>query len=321
MITELVSPPSDTISDASYKNNILIISSWDKSLQFYNTKENKLLKKIITNTPILSHTCINDKIIYGGLDEILYSYDFNKDIIVKLYRHKNVINNICYQKSSNFLCVSDWNKGLNIFDDRTKNGLICEISTFGLICSMDINETKLLACDSLKRTYIFDTQKGIDSFHNPYYKDNILRYQFRCIKAFPNQKGFVVSSIEGRVAWELFDNNPSVQSKNYSFRCHRIKTDESEVAYPINTIDFHPIYGAFCTGGSDGIMCVWDGYNRKRIWRTQNFKNEITKVKFNNEGDEICICVSSYLKNSNNPNDKMNSVIIRKVTDKDVKPS
>lgn len=34
----------------------------------------------------------------------------------------------------------------------------------------------------------------------------ILKYQIRCIRCFPNGQGFAAASIEGRVTWEYFDS-------------------------------------------------------------------------------------------------------------------
>ena len=51
--------------------------------------------------------------------------------------------------------------------------------------------------------------------------------------------GYVLSSIEGRVAVEYFDPSPETQKRKYAFKCHRIKTDGREFVYPVNAISFH----------------------------------------------------------------------------------
>ena len=94
-------------------------------------------------------------------------------------------------------------------------------------------------------------------------KESSLKYQTRCIRCFPNGqvscsgwlkkhhllplhplkvciystfKGYVLSSIEGRVAVEYLDQSPEVQKKKYAFKCHRIKEDGIEKIYPVNAI-------------------------------------------------------------------------------------
>lgn len=53
-----------------------------------------------------------------------------------------------------------------------------------------------------------------------------------------SMQGYVLSSIEGRVAVEYFDQNPEVQKKKYAFKCHRIKEQSVENIYPVNAIRY-----------------------------------------------------------------------------------
>lgn len=53
--------------------------------------------------------------------------------------------------------------------------------------------------------------------------------------------GYVLSSIEGRVAVEFFDPSPEIQKKKYAFKCHRIKEKDIELIYPVNAIAFHNV--------------------------------------------------------------------------------
>ena len=66
------------------------------------------------------------------------------------------------------------------------------------------------------------------------------------------QKGYVLSSIEGRVAVEYLDPSPEVQKRKYAFKCHRNKDGDVEHIFPVNAISFHKEYNTFATGGSDG---------------------------------------------------------------------
>lgn len=69
-------------------------------------------------------------------------------------------------------------------------------------------------------------------------RETSLKYQTRAIRAFPNRQGFVLSSIEGRVAVEYLDANPEIQKKKYAFKCHRIKEDGLEKIFPVNAIRY-----------------------------------------------------------------------------------
>lgn len=43
------------------------------------------------------------------------------------------------------------------------------------------------------------------TFFKPYRLDSPLKWQPRCIKAFPDQKGYALASIEGRVSIQYID--------------------------------------------------------------------------------------------------------------------
>lgn len=69
-------------------------------------------------------------------------------------------------------------------------------------------------------------------------------------------QGYVLSSIEGRVAVEYLDPSPEVQKKKYAFKCHRLKENNIEHIYPVNAISFHNIHNTFATGEVRLLTCV-----------------------------------------------------------------
>lgn len=50
-------------------------------------------------------------------------------------------------------------------------------------------------------------------------------------------------------------------------QCHRRQEDGKDIAYPVHAIAFHPDYGTFATGGGDGVVNVWDGEQKKRLFQ------------------------------------------------------
>lgn len=47
----------------------------------------------------------------------------------------------------------------------------------------------------------------------------------------------------------------------------------------MNTIAFHPLHGTFATGGCDGIVNIWDGENKKRLYQYARFVRRCTIVR------------------------------------------
>ncbi len=84
-------------------------------------------------------------------------------------------------------------------------------------------------------------------------RDSSLKYQTRCIRSYPNGTGYALSSIEGRVAMEYFDNSEQAQARKYAFKCHRKSEAGRDVVFPVNAIAFHPTFGTFATGGRPGL--------------------------------------------------------------------
>lgn len=86
-----------------------------------------------------------------------------------------------------------------------------------------------------------------------------LKYQTRCVTAFPDKSGYLVGSIEGRVAVQHVDDAQS--AKNFTFKCHREQSD----IYAVNACIFHPTQGTFVTTGADGCYNFWDKDSKQRL--------------------------------------------------------
>jgi WD40 repeat protein len=55
-------------------------------------------------------------------------------------------------------------------------------------------------------------------------------------------------------------------------QCHRRNEEGTDVVFPVNSIAYHPLYGTFATGGGDGVVNIWDGSNKKRLFQVRAFK-------------------------------------------------
>jgi len=43
-----------------------------------------------------------------------------------------------------------------------------------------------------------------------------------------------------------------------------------DVVFPVNVVAYHPGFGTFATGGGDGVVNIWDGNNKKRLFQVGN---------------------------------------------------
>ena len=145
-----------------------------------------------------------------------------------------------------------------------------------------------------------------------------LKYQTRCIEVTPNGQGYAIGSIEGRVGLENFSSAPELKAKAYAFKCHRKEDLGNTIIYPVNAIAFHPKFGTFATGGSDSFVNIWDGENKKRLWKLRQYPSAIASLAFNSTGKQLAIACSYMYEEGDIPNQPPIKLYIKDIDDVDV---
>ena len=141
-----------------------------------------------------------------------------------------------------------------------------------------------------------------------------LKYQSRCIAAFPDQQGFCLGSIEGRVA--VHHVNERDAQKNFAFKCHRENND----IYAVDDLKFHPTFGTFATTGSDGTFNFWDKDSRQRLKAFNKESAPIPCGGFNREGNIYAYAVSyDWSKGSEHYNPRTNRLLLHPVPEAEIK--
>ncbi|TNN83744.1 Mitotic checkpoint protein BUB3 [Liparis tanakae] len=224
--------------------------------------------------------------------------------------------------ATQFLLVSSWDGTVRLFDvgantmrmkyQHTAPVLDCAFYVYTLSVAGD----RLIVGTAGRRVLVWDLR---NMGYVQQRRESSLKYQTRCIRAFPNKQGYVLSSIEGRVAVEYLDPSPEFQKKKYAFKCHRLKEEGIEQVYPVNAISFHSIHNTFATGGSDGFVNIWDPFNKKRLCQFHRYPTSIASLAFNNDGTMLAIA-SSYMHEKGDINHPEDAIFIRQVTDAETKP-
>lgn len=124
-------------------------------------------------------------------------------------------------------------------------------------------------------------------------RESTLRYQTRCLAVMPDGRGYALGSVEGRVAMEYFDLSPAAQAAKYAFKCHRRAEGGKDVVFPVHGIAFHPLLGTFATGGGDGVVSVWDGDNKKRLFQVLRYPTSVASLALSRDGSMLAVA-SSY---------------------------
>jgi len=96
------------------------------------------------------------------------------------------------------------------------------------------------------------------------------------------------------------NNPPSINNENgttngqddkgnsdFAFRYHRNTNNTPTLVYTVNDIAFNPVYGTFCTVGSDGNYSIWDKLNKSKLFERNDTsdKTPLTACDYNSNGN------------------------------------
>ncbi|XP_018799099.1 PREDICTED: mitotic checkpoint protein BUB3 [Bactrocera latifrons] len=318
---KLNNPPEDAISAVKFgpkTNQYLIASAWDGTVRFYDVVNNAMRQKFVEDMPVMDVAFMDIvHVVSGSLDKQLRLYDVNTHTESIVGTHDDAVSCVEYAESVNGILTGSWDKTIKLWDMREKRCVGTFEQSNGKVYSMSVNDEKIVVATSDRKVLIWDLRKMEEYMMK---RESSLKYQTRCIRLFPNKEGYVMSSIEGRVAVEYLDPDPEVQKRKFAFKCHRNKEDSIEHIYPVNAISFHNVYNTFATGGSDSLVNIWDGFNKKRLCQFHQYDTSISSLNFSHDGSTLAIACSYMDEFEEPPANVPNPVIyVRYVTDQETK--
>ena len=345
---ELSEAPSDIISAVKFAPNSpsrLLVSSWDRHLYLYDTQgadQGSLLLRVEHRAPIMD-TCFgaDDNTAYtAGLDWDVVQIDLESGRKQVLSSHEQGVKSVVYSAKHSLLISASWDSTLHVHI-MSNNKLAHAPSTISLPSkpfSVSLTETKLVVAMASRTIYIYDlaslkllTSQAAPSAETanenvleiePWQqRESSLKFMTRAVCCMPNDGGYAISSIEGRVGVEWFDPSPDSQARKYAFKCHRQTEGDADVVYPVNALAFHPVrQSTFASGGGDGFVVLWDGQSKRRIRQYQGYSSGVSSLAWSSDGKFLAVGVSPGFEDGREEiAEGAVKVYVREVTDAETK--
>lgn len=234
--------------------------------------------------------------------------DLNTGEQTVLSSHEAGVSSIVYSRELNIIISSSWDSTLHIHLATDLQALPVIVPLPSKPFSIAATATKLVVSMASRSLHIYDlkalalltaqldsTVPGDNRVEvEPWQRrESSLKFMTRAIACMLDDSGYATSSIEGRVAVEWFDPSPESQARKYAFKCHRQTAEDGvDVVYPVNALAFHPVFGTFASGGSDGVVYFWDGVNKRRIRQYPPYGTSVSALAFSNSGQHLAVAVS-----------------------------
>jgi len=315
---EIHPPPSDGISSMNIlENRYLLVSSWDSNVRVYDLNS-RALKTYYQHKAAVLDSCFLDRNNYFscGLDKNVKLFEATTSTEKIIGTHEKAVKCLGYSSLTNLLVSGSWDASIKLWDARSSYSCVGTFKQPDRVYTLSIANEKLVVGTAGRHVHIYDLRNMSEPQQR---RESSLKYQTRCLRCFPDGTGYALSSIEGRVAMEYFDPSPDVQSRKYAFKCHRTNQNGVDTIYPVNTMAFHQRFGTFATGGADGIVNVWDGQNKKRLFQYRKYPTSISALAFSQDGTTLAIA-SSYTFEEGERDHPEDQIFIRSVNEMEVMP-
>ncbi|XP_074570869.1 protein RAE1 [Curcuma longa] len=285
---EVVPAPSDSVSSLSFspKGNYLVATSWDNQVRCWEILAGSSQPKasISHDHPVLCSTWKDDgtTVFSGGCDKTVKMWPLmSGGQPTTVAAHDAPIKEIAWIQQMNLLVTGSWDKTLRYWDTRQAQPVHSQ-QLPERCYAMSVQYPLMVVGTADRQLQIFNLQNPQTVFKTI---TSPLKYQTRCLAAFPDQQGFLVGSIEGRVGVHHLDD--AQQSKNFTFKCHR----EGNEIYSVNSMNFHPVHHTFATAGSDGAFNFWDKDSKQRLKAMSRCPYPIPCSTFNHDGSIFAYAV------------------------------
>ncbi|TVU02536.1 hypothetical protein EJB05_51960 [Eragrostis curvula] len=304
--------PADSVSSLSFspKANHLVATSWDNEVRCWEVLAGgqcQAKASIKHDHPVLCSAWKDDgtTVFTGGCDKQVKVWPLlSGGQPTTLTGHEAPVKELAWIPQLNLLVSGSWDKTLRYWDIRQSQP--AHVQQLPERCyAFSLSYPLMVVGTADRNMIVYNLQNPQAEFKRIV---SPLKLQTRCLAAFPDQQGFLVGSIEGRVGVHHIDD--SQQSKNFTFKCHREGND------------IYSVYGTFATAGSDGGFNFWDKDSKQRLKAFSKCPAPISCSTFNQDGSIFAYAVCydwSKGAEKHNPSTAKTNIFIHSVQEADVK--
>mmetsp|Transcript_113276 Transcript_113276/g.315400 ORF Transcript_113276/g.315400 Transcript_113276/m.315400 type:complete len:330 (+) Transcript_113276:109-1098(+) len=323
MTTKIPHPPLDCISRVRFAPQVgsshLLVTSWDGHTRLYDAGTCQLIGQERHGLAVLDCSFLRDpaRCVSAGLEKRVVCFDFQRQRETDLGLHDEAVRCVEFHPDTQQIFTGSWDRTLRAWDPRQPGQATSTVRLGAKVFAMDAAADRVVVGGSDRNIHMFDVRRMGVAMEQ---RESSLKHQVRVVKVGMDQRCYASASVEGRCAIEYFDPDENVRSR-YAFKCHRVKDPAGgETVHPVNALAYHPQHGTFATGGSDGGVCVWDGYAKKRLWRLNPFHTSVSTLSFSADGTQLAIGVSYTFDLGEQVPPPQTELVIRKITDSEVLP-
>ena len=322
--SQVVSPPTDGISAlcwsparAGSTSSFLVATSWDQQTRCYEVQANGQSAPraaFTSDAPVLCAAWHHDgaSVFSGGCDKQVKRWDLGSNAQSQVAAHDAPVRHLAWIPELSMLVTGGWDRQLRYWDLRQQAPAFSH--TLPERCySLSVTHPLLVVATADRHIQVFNLanpQVVYKQVQSP------LKYQTRCVTTFPDKSGYLVGSIEGRVAVQHVEESQA--ARNFTFKCHR----EQEQIYAVNSCAFHPVHATFVTTGSDGCYNFWDKDSKQRLKAMPKCNAPIPCGAFNSDGSIFAYAASydwSKGAEAHNVSTAQNAIYLHATQDTEVK--
>lgn len=199
--------------------NLLVATSWNNSAYCWEiTAQGQTIPKAQLKDhtqPVLccAWNADGSQVFTGSCDKTVRLWNLATSQSQQVAQHDAPIRHCFFIPTMNLLVTGGWDKTIRFWDCRTPSpALTTQLAE--RVYAMDVNHPLLVVGTADRNLHVYNLtqpQTPYKSLQSP------LKWQTRCVACFPDRTGYLVGSIEGRVAVQHVEDQVA-KERNFTFK-------------------------------------------------------------------------------------------------------